>query len=253
MVVVAAPHIRVEAERAREQGGDRFVRAAGYAAVQADARLPERHLRAAADAAADQRIHAVGLQKARQRAMAAAVGIDDLRAPDRAVLHIVELELRGVAKVLEDAAVFIGDCNSHGVFSFRLLRGCALRARDRLRAMPRTAGMVGRAAAQAIAAARDDKALAVDEAVGQLAARVLIDLGDRRAGNLHLGGALLVRKPLQIDQADRLERIHGHDDRAVRPDPARGGKGLVFRLAANAAAALWSGQGSTSVSVICRL
>ena len=29
MVVVAAPHIRVEAERAREQGRDRFVRAAG--------------------------------------------------------------------------------------------------------------------------------------------------------------------------------------------------------------------------------
>ena len=74
---------------------------------------------AAADAAADEN---VGLQLAEetgQSAVAAAVGGDNTQLRDLTVFHVIELKSFGVAKVLENLAVFIGNCNSHNSISFR--------------------------------------------------------------------------------------------------------------------------------------
>ena len=53
--------------------------------------------------------------------MAAAVGVDHFGGDDLAVVDLIELELLGVAKVLEDLAVCVGNCNFHVWFSFVLL------------------------------------------------------------------------------------------------------------------------------------
>lgn len=74
VVVMAATNVGVIAERAREQRVDRLIRFAADAAVELNARFRQRHLSAAADAAADQRVHTVPGQENGQRAVAAAVG-----------------------------------------------------------------------------------------------------------------------------------------------------------------------------------
>ncbi len=74
VVVVAAMNVGVITEAAREQRVDRLIRFAADAAVELNARLRQRHLSAAADAAADQRVHTVPGQETGQRAVAAAVG-----------------------------------------------------------------------------------------------------------------------------------------------------------------------------------
>ena len=52
----------------------------------------------AAVVAADQGIHAVLRQKARQRAVAAAVGVDHFCADDRVFCHFIGLELLGMTE-----------------------------------------------------------------------------------------------------------------------------------------------------------
>ena len=101
MLVVAATDIRIILERAGQERPDRFVRPALHAAQQADAGLGQRGLRAAADAAADQRIHALRRQEARKRPMPAAVGINNLRGKDFPVRCFIYFELGGMPKVLE--------------------------------------------------------------------------------------------------------------------------------------------------------
>ena len=49
-----------------------------------------------------------------KRAVTAAVGIDDLGIHDRVILDVVDLELLGMAEVLENLSVFVSNCNSHG-------------------------------------------------------------------------------------------------------------------------------------------
>ena len=53
----------------------------------------------------------------------------------------------------------------------------------------------------------DEQRLPVDEAGGELASRVFIDLLHGRARNIHLCGTLLVRLLLQIDETDDLVLI----------------------------------------------
>ena len=74
MAVVAAMNVGVITEAAREQRVDRLIRFAADAAAELNARFRQRHLSAAADAAADQRVHTVPGQETGQRAVAAAVG-----------------------------------------------------------------------------------------------------------------------------------------------------------------------------------
>ena len=117
VMMVAGGALRAD-QSARQQLRHPLVRVAGAAGVQPDARFRQRHLGAAADAAADQGIHLVCLQEARQGPVAAAVGVHHLGGDDRAVLHVIELELCRVTEVLEHLAVFIGDCDFHDDASF---------------------------------------------------------------------------------------------------------------------------------------
>ena len=92
MVVVVAVNIGIVTQVIAEQGVHRCVSFSADTAVELDARFGQRCLRSAADAAADQRIHAVLHQKARQGTMAAAVGINDFRMNDFAVRSFIKLE-----------------------------------------------------------------------------------------------------------------------------------------------------------------
>ena len=73
VVVMIAARLGIIAERTVKQCLHCRVRAAAHAAVKPDAGLGERRLRAAADAAADDHVGVVRREKARQRAVAAAV------------------------------------------------------------------------------------------------------------------------------------------------------------------------------------
>ena len=94
-------------------GVHRLIRVSGGAGAQLDALLRQSGLGAAADAAADQNVDAAIAQQGGQGAVAAAVGVDDLRGDHPAVLHLIDLERLRVAEVLEHFAVFIGDCDFH--------------------------------------------------------------------------------------------------------------------------------------------
>ena len=77
--IVAALDIRVICQRTGQEGLHRCICAALHAAEQADICFRQRSLRTTADAAADQRIHALRGQKACERTMTAAVGVHNLR------------------------------------------------------------------------------------------------------------------------------------------------------------------------------
>lgn len=113
MVMMVAVHVGIKGESPRQQGRYGFVCRTLHAAVQSDAGLGQSHLRTAADAAADQRIDALSLQKSSQRAVAAAHRIDDFRIDDCTVFYFVNLKLFRVAEMLENLALFICNCNFH--------------------------------------------------------------------------------------------------------------------------------------------
>ena len=94
----------------------RFISGAGYAGEELNARRGQRLLSAHADAAADQGFGPAAGEEAGQRAVSAAVGIDDFGGDDPAVLDFIELELGGFSEMLEDIAVFIGCCDFHDDF-----------------------------------------------------------------------------------------------------------------------------------------
>lgn len=114
MLMMAALDIRVILQRTGQERLNCRVCVALHAAEQTDIGFCQRHLRAAADAAADQRIHALCRQKARQSAMTATVGIYNLRRKDFAVLCFIYFELSSVSKMLEYLSILISDCNFHG-------------------------------------------------------------------------------------------------------------------------------------------
>ena len=120
LAVMRAVCLRRIVKRTGEMLCDSLVRRALDAGIDADAGIRERLDRARADAAADQHIDLMRLQKFRKRTVTAALCADDLRPLDRIVLDIVELECLRMTEVLKHRAIFIfiGDCNSHCIFSF---------------------------------------------------------------------------------------------------------------------------------------
>ena len=116
MAVVVAMNVGVIAEGAAQQGLHRLVGRAGHPAEQADARLGQGRLGAAADAAADQDVCLHLAQQPGQSAVALAVGAHHLAGDHLAVFHLIELELRGMAEMLEHLAVLIGNCDFHDEF-----------------------------------------------------------------------------------------------------------------------------------------
>lgn len=113
LVVVAALGVGVKGQLALQQIGHFAVRIAGDAGVELDTRLGQRGAGTAADTAADQSVHTVPLEEARQSAVAAAHGADHLGGDHLAVLDLIELKLFTVAEVLEHLAVFVGYCEFH--------------------------------------------------------------------------------------------------------------------------------------------
>ena len=84
--------------------------------IQADAGLLQHILRPGADTAADHGIRALRLQELPERAMPLSVRADDFARRDDAILHRIDFERLALAKMLENLAVCIRDCNLHDFF-----------------------------------------------------------------------------------------------------------------------------------------
>lgn len=120
MVMVVTVNIGIVAQISAEQCAHRCVSVPADTAVELDTRLGQGCLRTAADASANQSVHAVLHQEACQCAVTAAVGVNDFRMSDFAVHSFIKLELLGVAEMLKDLTVFIGNCNFHNRISFAI-------------------------------------------------------------------------------------------------------------------------------------
>ena len=94
----------------------RLIRISGCAGAQLHARLGQRSLGSAADTAADQHVNGLIRQKICQRAMAGAVGTDDLTGGYLTILHVIYLEELRSPKMLKHFSVFI--IISHCYFHF---------------------------------------------------------------------------------------------------------------------------------------
>ena len=123
VIVVGAADVGALGQDAGDELHNSHIGAAVDAGVQVDARSGQGVDGAAANAAADQLVHLEGGQEGSQGTVAAAVGIHNGGTDDLAVLHVIELELLGVAEMLDNCAVLIGYCVSHDVFSFQMFRG----------------------------------------------------------------------------------------------------------------------------------
>ena len=69
--------------------------------------------------------------------------------------------------------------------------------------------------AKAKVPAFDAQRRSLDEHARDLAARLVVDLLNGRAPDLHVGGALLAREPLVVDEANRLVLVDRHGDDEV--------------------------------------
>ena len=101
MVMVVTVNIGIVAQISAEQCAHRCVSVPADTAVELDARFGECCLRTAADASANQSVHAVLHQESCQCAVTAAVGVNDFRMSDFAVRSFIKLELLGVTEMLK--------------------------------------------------------------------------------------------------------------------------------------------------------
>ena len=113
VVVVGAPDVGIEFQSAGKQGLHRGICVTGHAAKEPDAGLRQCHLCAATNAAADQNIHIQHIQNPGQSAVAAAAGVHYRSGKDLVIRYLIDLELLGVAKVLENLAVLVSNRNFH--------------------------------------------------------------------------------------------------------------------------------------------
>lgn len=123
MTVMIAGGRSVLNQSSGQQGIHRFVRIAADPGIQLNACLLQSLSGAAADPAADQGIHALTLQKASQRAVAAAAGIRHPGGDHLALRDLVELELSAVPKMLEHLTVFVCNRDFHSFASIQTLGG----------------------------------------------------------------------------------------------------------------------------------
>lgn len=101
MVMVVTVNIGIVAQTSVEQCAHRRISVPADTAVELDARFGQCCLRTAADAPADQSVHAVLHQEACQCAVTATVGVNDFRMSDLTVRSFIKLELFGVAEMLK--------------------------------------------------------------------------------------------------------------------------------------------------------
>ena len=202
--VMVADKIGVKGEPAGDQRLDRLVGVPDDAGVKGDARLGKGGAGAAADAAADQRIRAVGFEEPGQRPVAAAAGADDRGGEDFPALDLVEFKLGAMAEVLEDLAVIvIGNRNFHmGIVPF----------------------CMGGGRGELVIAAGDGQRQAAGQALGDLPPGVAIDRLDGRPGDPHPGGRFRLGEAQQVDEPDRLIFVEGHHNTRPRVRAAVGAK-----------------------------
>ena len=123
MIMVVTVNIWIIAQISAEQCAHRRISVPTDTAVELDARFGQSRLRTAADASANQSVHAVLHQEACQCAVTAAIGVNDFRMSDFAVHSFIKLELLGVTEVLKNLTDFIGNCNLHNGFSIAIFVG----------------------------------------------------------------------------------------------------------------------------------
>lgn len=193
MAVVVAFGIGIILQRTLCQSLHGCIGRTGNPAVELDSRLGQRILRTHADAAADQCIRLGGFQESGQCAVTTAIGWYDLLGNDLAILHVVELELLGVAEMLEDLSVFVSYCDSHSSCSFLSDTLCSL-------------------IIEPIVSAPNQELFSIYQYVSDFSPCTLVDGSYGGAGNAHLLCALLLGQPLPVKQADCLKLVQSHHD-----------------------------------------
>ena len=113
VVVMVAMHRRVIGQFPGQEIIHGGISLSLHAAVEGDARMGQGVLGATADTPANQGVNVFFLQERGQCSMACAVAVKDMGFLDLVVLYGVDFELLGVAEMLENLAVFVGDCNFH--------------------------------------------------------------------------------------------------------------------------------------------
>ena len=211
MAMVVTVNIGIVAQISAEQCAHRCVSVPADTAVELDARFGQSCLRTAADASANQSVHAVLHQEACQCAVTAAVGVNDFRMDDFAVRSFINLELLGVAEMLKDLTVLIGNCNFHNGISFAFFVGFFCGGSLR----PAAAAAVGclLSSADAVVSPSDVQRLPVDKTRCDLAPCAFVNLLHGRAGNVYLRGTLLVGLLLQVNQPNDLVLVQRQQDR----------------------------------------
>ena len=211
VVMVVTVNIGIVAQTSAEQCAHRRISVPADTAVELDARFGQSCLRTAANASADQSVHAVLHQEACQCAVTAAVGVNDFRTDDFAVRSFIKLELFGMAEMLKDLTVFIGNCNFHNGISFAIfVRFFCVGSLH-----PAAAAAVGclLSSADTVVSSGDVQRFPVDKTRCDLAPCDFVNLLHGRAGNIHLRGTLLVGLLLQVNQPDDLVLVQRQQDR----------------------------------------
>ena len=124
--------------------------------------------------------------------MAAAVRVHNLLTDNLSVLSVVKLELFGMTKMLKDLSVFVRDRDPHCYTSF--LHNVLLKLYRFV----------------FTAASCDQQPFPVDEGIRDFFPRAFIDRRDRGPGDVHPGGAGLLREALAVQKAQRLVFVHRH-------------------------------------------
>lgn len=116
MFVMLAGNIRIKAQRTGQQRIHRRIRIAEHPSKQADTGLGQRLFGSRSNPAANQRIDALLLQKARQSPVPRAGRVCELRFRNTIILDMENLELPGMSKVLKNCAILIRYCDNHSSF-----------------------------------------------------------------------------------------------------------------------------------------
>ena len=208
MAVMTAHGIRIIGKCAFQEGFYLSVCVSHSSRIKLDAGLGKCISCAAADTAADQRVHVQRAQNTCQCAVAAAVGIYHLGRYDLPVFRVVDLELPRVAKVLKNFSVFVSDRNSHDVFSFWF---CMLLIDFLFIAIGVSAGPIP-PVAELVISTLNSKRQTVHQYIRQFLTGAGVDLLDRGAAHLHEIAALFLGESLFVDETDSLVLIHRQDN-----------------------------------------
>lgn len=113
IMMMTALRVGIVVQASGQKRRHRFIRVSLHAGIQTDPRVVQRHPRAHSDPAADQRLHAVRLQKARQRSVSAALCADHRFLRHLSILCLIQLEALTMSEMLKNLSVFIGYRNFH--------------------------------------------------------------------------------------------------------------------------------------------